>query len=396
MIRCAFAGRLPFACLTAALVLSAALAPLLASRQATAPAPAPAQQAASPRERNVILVLVDGLRWQEVFSGAEAALIDKDIGKVDDVESLRAAFWRDTPEARREALMPFFWRTIAGKGQLIGNQAKGSVARVSNTFNFSYPGYSEMICGFADPRIDSNDQKPNPNVSVFEWLNTRPGFKGRVAAFGAWDTVAWIINRERCGFFVNSGWEPVPDDGSLSERARLLNELKSQSPRRWAGEPDDAITFNAALEYLKRHAPRALWLTFGETDEFAHEGEYDLYLQSAHRTDAMMERLWQTLQSMDQYRDNTTLIIACDHGRGSGLTEWRDHGEKVPESRFIWIAALGPDTPATGEARGDGDEAHAVLQAEIAATVAAAVDEDYRAAQPRAAEPITGVITPQN
>ena len=80
MIRCAFAGCLPFACLTAALVLSAALAPLLASRQATAPAPAPAQQAASPRERNVILVLVDGLRWQEVFSGAEAALIDKDIG----------------------------------------------------------------------------------------------------------------------------------------------------------------------------------------------------------------------------------------------------------------------------------------------------------------------------
>lgn len=361
---------------------------LVASFAALAAAPHP--QANQPR--NVVLFLIDGLRWQEAFRGAEEALIDKDIGAVDDVAALRAEFWRDTPQARREALMPFLWSTIASHGQIIGSHDTGSIAKVSNTFNFSYPGYSEMLCGFADPRIDSNDKKPNPNVTVLEWLNSRPGFEGKVAAFGAWDTVAWIVNRDRCGFFVNSGWEPVPDDGSLSERAKLLNELKAQSPRRWAAEPDDSITFNAAMEYLRQHKPRVLYLTFGETDEFAHEGEYDLYLQSANKTDAMMRRLWQTLQSIEQYRENTTLIIAVDHGRGIGLKEWRDHGEKVAESRFIWTAIVGPDTPALGEVKGDGDEAHAILQSQIAATLAAAVGEDWPAVQPKAAPPIDGAI----
>ena len=77
--------------------------------------------------------------------------------------------------------MPFFWGTIAKEGQLYGNQHKGSIAHVTNGKNFSYPGYSEILCGFSDPRIDSNDKVPNPNVTVLEWLNRRPGFEGRVA-----------------------------------------------------------------------------------------------------------------------------------------------------------------------------------------------------------------------
>ena len=89
---------------------------------------------------------------------------------------------RATPEARREVLMPFFWSTIAKEGQLYGNQHKGSIGHVTNGKNFSYPGYSEILCGFSDPRIDSNAKKPNPNVTMPEWLNGKPAFAGRVAA----------------------------------------------------------------------------------------------------------------------------------------------------------------------------------------------------------------------
>ena len=408
MLICASHRIVTFMCFACLVALSAAITPrpwtdpfILQTEQSPTPTPAPAAQqpAPQPPQRNVVLVLIDGLRWQEVFTGAEEALIDKDIGGVDDVAALRKQFWRDTAESRREALMPFLWSEIATRGQLIGNQTHGSVARVSNAFNFSYPGYSEMICGFADPRIDSNDQKPNPNISVLEWLNTRPGFGGKIAVFGAWDTVAWIVNRERCGLFVNTGWEPVPADAARSERGQLLNELKSQSPRRWRGEPDDAITFHSALEYLKQHQPRVLWLTFGETDEFAHEGQYDLYLESANKTDAMLQQLWQTLQSIEKYRDNTTVIVAVDHGRGSGPKEWRDHGEKVPESRFIWLGIIGPDTPPTGEWRIEPNQRKVigeVLQAQIASTLAAAVGEDWCAAEPKAAKPIPDVIAPSN
>lgn len=169
--------------------------------------------------RSVILVLVDGLRWQEVFSGADERLMDKASGGVADVAGLRGKYWRATPEARREALMPFLWSTIARQGQLFGNRGRGSEARVTNPHHFSYPGYSEMIVGYVDPRIDNNDKKPNPNVTVFEWLHKRPGFQGRVAAFGAWDVVPWIVNRERCGFLSTPPSSRSPPAGSARARS---------------------------------------------------------------------------------------------------------------------------------------------------------------------------------
>ena len=123
--------------------------------------------------RHVLLVMADGVRWQEVFTGAEEQLISKEHGGITKTNDIRKAFWRDTPEARREVLMPFFWGTLAKQGQLYGNQHKGSTAHVTNGRNFSYPGYSEILCGFSDPRIDSNAKKPNANVTMPEWLNSK-------------------------------------------------------------------------------------------------------------------------------------------------------------------------------------------------------------------------------
>jgi hypothetical protein len=93
-----------------------------------------------PSTRNVVLVTTDGLRWQELFRGAEASLLDKKAGGVSEPEALRRAFWRETPEARREALLPFLWTTVARQGQIFGNRDKKSLADVTNGRNFSYPG----------------------------------------------------------------------------------------------------------------------------------------------------------------------------------------------------------------------------------------------------------------
>jgi hypothetical protein len=111
--------------------------------------------------QNRVFVMTDGFRWQEVFSGADPMLMNKEGGD-EDPEALKKAYWRETPEARREALMPFFWTVIAKQGQIYGNRKRGSDAYVTNGLNFSYPGYSETLCGFADPRIASNDKNPEP------------------------------------------------------------------------------------------------------------------------------------------------------------------------------------------------------------------------------------------
>ena len=85
----------------------------------------------------------------------------------------------------------------------------------------------------------------------------------------------------------------------------------------------------------------------------------------AAQNDRLIGELWQTLQSMEAYRDRTTLILTTDHGRGLGPTDWAEHEAGIPGSEQAWIAVIGPDTPATGEARG-GSVLHL---AQVAATV---------------------------
>lgn len=342
---------------------------------------------ASRETQNVILITLDGLRWQEVFGGADEALMNKENGGVEDVDALKRAFWRDTPEARRAALMPFFWGVIAPQGQVFGNAHKGSAAKVTNGKNFSYPGYSEILCGFPDPRIDSNAKRPNPNVTVLEWLNQKPPYRNRVAAFCSWDVCPFIINRERSGVFVNAAHEPVPD-GNLTERQALLNRLMLEITPPWGGVRWDALTFYSAMEYLKKHKPRVLYLAFDETDDYAHSGRYDRYLESARRADDFIKTLWETIQSMPEYRGKTSLVITTDHGRGDAPTAWKGHGENVQGAENIWIAALGPDTPAFGERT----NVETVTQSQIAATLAALLGEDYCAAVPQAGKPIAGMV----
>ncbi|NBP74210.1 MAG: phosphoglyceromutase, partial [Alphaproteobacteria bacterium] len=99
--------------------------------------PTDALSSAAPAD-NVILITLDGLRWEELFTGADPWLLNNER-YTRDMENVRARFWRDTPEARREALMPFFWSVIAEEGTLWGNRLKGSHADVTNQRVFSYP-----------------------------------------------------------------------------------------------------------------------------------------------------------------------------------------------------------------------------------------------------------------
>jgi hypothetical protein len=252
---------------------------------------------------------------------------------------------------------------------------------VTNGLWFSYPGYSEMFAGVADPRIDSNAKVPNPNVTVFEWLNARPGFERRVAAFGAWDVLPFILNAQRSGIPVGTGWQPMPSPAT--ERERAINELAAALPRYWEYGPFDAPIVEAALETLRTRTPRALYVMLGEVDEWAHEGRYDLYLDAAWRSDRFIERLWNAVQAMPEYAGRTALVLATDHGRGATPKDWNDHGREVPAAERTWVAVLGPGVPALGVRRNV-----AVTNAQIAATIAALVGEDFRRAVPAAAAPI--------
>ena len=80
------------------------------------------------KTRNVVLIVLDGVRWQEVFTGADPTLLNSEHGGVSvDLNTFGKEFWRDDVAERRQVLFPFLWRIVARQGQIFGNQAKGSV-----------------------------------------------------------------------------------------------------------------------------------------------------------------------------------------------------------------------------------------------------------------------------
>src|SRR5262249_19588130 len=163
---------------------------------------------------------------------------------------------------------------------------------------------------------------------VFEWFNNRAAFRSQVAVFGTWDVFPYIFNIDRNRLPIWPGWEPrfkrfeipTPD---------YVSELRHDTTPIWEDLTYDAFLFHAASNHIKRRQARLAFLGFGETDEWAHAGRYDHYLTAAHHVDEFIRRLWRMIQAMPAYREKTTLIITADHGRGSGPSDWKRHGEKV-------------------------------------------------------------------
>lgn len=303
--------------------------------------------------QNVILVVADGLRWQEVFRGADSTILFGDPALAGgDVAAARSKYWRGSVAERRAALMPFLSTIVARNGQLFGNRDVGSASLVTNPMKFSYPGYNELLVGFPDPRIDRNDFGPNPNRTVFEWLERQDGFSHRVAAVGMWSTFVDIFNAGRSGI-------PVRDFGT------------------------DAETYRAAVKLMSRERPAALFVGFGATDDFAHKRRYDLTLDAAHEIDRHLAQLWAAAQASPAYRGRTTIVVVADHGRGRTPQDWTDHNYKVPGAEETWMAIIGPGIPSLGE-RANAS----ITLAQTAATVARAAGMDYRASVPRAAPPV--------
>ncbi len=345
--------------------------------------------------RRVVLVTLDGVRWQDVFRGAEPALAtDKTyVEQLDDV----ARRFVNVPD-RARALTPFLHEVVARDGMLIGDRDHGSCGAVANPYWFSYPGYNEMFTGRPDVAVDSNDKIDNKNKTVFEWLNSRAELRGKIRAFGSWDAFPYIINTRRSGVPVNAGFDTVTPARTPAEA--LINRIQGDTASPWAEERLDSFTYHYALESLRNDRPAVLYIGLGETDEFAHGGRYDHYLDALQRSDRFLRELWTALQADPEYAGRTTLIVTTDHGRGEG-PKWRDHGsgrdrngvvakpeDTVPGSDQMWLAVLGPGiTPAQGKAY--TAERCAKLE-QIAATIVEALGLDWRQFDPKAAPPLQG------
>jgi hypothetical protein len=337
---------------------------------------------AQTKTENLVIVTLDGMRWQEVFGGIDSS-IAKNKSFTRDSSAIHARFWDNKVTERRKKLFPFFWQTIAQQGQLYGNRWLGNKVDNANPYKFSYPGYNEIFTGYPDTLVNSNDKIWNQNVNVLEFINQQKKHAGKVAAFTTWDVFPYILNEKRSGIMVNADVDTMLFN---SPTLQLLNDMQFLTTRPIDVRPD-VITYFAAREYMKAYQPNVLYIAFDETDDFAHAGEYDQYIKSAFAEDAMIADLWKYIQSSSKYKDKTTLIVTCDHGRGDKTKEnWKHHGSKIEDAGEIWIAVIGPDTKPLGEIKTKS----LLYQKQLAATFAKILGLQFTADHP-VADPIQSV-----
>jgi hypothetical protein len=321
------------------------------------------------KTENLIIVTLDGMRWQEVFGGIDSQIVvNKRFTR--DSSSVVANFGATDRNQRKEKLFPFLWSTVGKQGQLYGDRLNGSEVNNANRYKFSYPGYNEIFTGYPDTAVNSNDKIRNPNKNVLEFIAKQKGYKNHIAVFSTWDAFPYILNKWRNGIYVNA------DVDSLNFKVpalALINDMQFLEAKP-IGVRLDLLTYFAAREYLKAYKPKVLYIAFDETDDFAHEGAYDQYLKSAHAEDAMIKDLWTLIQGIPEYHDKTSLIITCDHGRGDKIKEqWTSHGERIQDAGQIWIGALGPDIMPMGVVKTQSP----VYQKQIAPTIAALLGFEF-------------------
>jgi len=318
----------------------------------------------TPPAPNIFIITTDGFRWQEIFTGADSAIINKPA-YVSNSTLMKDLYWDNDVNERRRLLMPFVWKTILRQGSLFGNHNLKSKVSIANPYRFSSAGYNELLSGYADPAIIRNAKKWSSNENLLEFLNTKPVYKNKVAAFCSWNLFEYILNQQKGNIYSNAGYQSLVYD-SISATGLLTNAVQQNSVNNQQSTRNDMLTFVAAKEYIQTQHPKVVFIGFGETDEYAHSGKYDDYLQAAHRFDDYLSQLWYYVNTDPFYKNNTSFIITTDHGRGNNSKTWVRHGPLTNGSSSSWLMTLGNNLEALGEVK-DNKE---IFNDQIAQTIA--------------------------
>ncbi len=259
----------------------------------------------------VVLVTIDGARWQEIFEGSEAAR---------------------TPAAVRspDEIVPNLTRMGRERGAVIGAPGRGVILASGPNF-ISLPGYTEIFTGRPSRACQDNDC---PGADTPTLLDQAHGAGAKVAAFGSWEKLerATTSSHDRASrpFLVSAGREGDP----------------AVNP--WPGHGDyrpDRHTTEVALAFLEQEQPDVLFVGLGDPDEHAHHGDYEAYLASLTDADAFVGKVFDALARMGNRGERTHVFVTADHGRAA---DFKNHGGFAPESARVWLFAAGPSIAARG------------------------------------------------
>jgi hypothetical protein len=254
---------------------------------------------------NVILVMLDGVRWQEFL----------DTRRI------------NTP------LFPFIRSTLSTGGHIFPND------RVSNPYNISLPAYQSIFAGAVQDCRDNECGRITTETFPERLVRELKLNPKKVATIASWNGIACAVESTPKATFINAGDAPLFDgsmDGEHAANNRLQQNKKWQSRYYRSKARLDEHTYRHAMTYLRRHRPNFLFISFVDSDFYGHEYDYSAYQKALRQYDGWLKELTETLGAMGEYGKKTTLIVTTDHGRGVESRNWGDHGVNVPESGRIW------------------------------------------------------------
>ncbi|HXK21001.1 MAG TPA: alkaline phosphatase family protein [Polyangiaceae bacterium] len=294
-------------------------------------APKLAEAAALPRAQ-VIVVALDGARFQEVFEGVDPDLARQQGG---------------LPPASAQQLMPHLHGLMTDSGAALGAPGHGAPISASGPDFVSLPGYSEIFSGRRVTGCANNYCKGISAPSIADELAQAP--RGlRSAVVTSWPAIARVAaTSARVAVSAGRHGGDTHDRFERDERVRsALHRAEPEAP--WPGNADfrrDRFTAAVALAYLEAEEPDFMFVGLGETDEFAHQGSYTGYLDALRAADQYIGALAEALSKRAARGVRTALFVTADHGRAASF---RDHGQPFPESARVWLVAAGSAIEARG------------------------------------------------
>lgn len=255
----------------------------------------------------------DGVRAKEMFEGASEPLL------------------------RRETPLTPFLQGIEPKYCAVQPSL-----RIENGIYVSYPGYSEMLTGYANPQIRGNDYGPNPGATFME-AAVREGTlkRGETLVAASWAKFPDIYACARSGIGLVAARKRT-----WSERRRFARQVAPtfdsrrpafRLPRARSNDRHDIDAYHAFLcahrvATRRGRPPRAMHLALGMTDSYAHADNDYQYRNHLRLADSIVGHLWPTI-------DPDFVVVATDHGRGRG-TQWTSHGPDVAGCGESWCVVL--------------------------------------------------------
>ncbi len=268
---------------------------------------------------NVILFMVDGVRWQEFFHGADP-LVD--------------------PTMKEPHIFKYLFSRPKRDSFISGDRRNGIESVISNRQMISLPAYQSIMAGKTVAcRTNSCGRIETETFPerIQRELNLK---KTEVATLASWPMISSAVEHQKGRTFVNTGIQPILE-GIIDSNTTALNKKQTETLPSWSDARQDEFTFAQALNYLKNNRPRFLFISLNDSDEWAHSGDYAKYISTLKGYDEKLKILFDTLEHMGDYGQSTSVIFTTDHGRGDG-ENWKNHGAHYPESKYIWLYGRNP------------------------------------------------------